>query len=181
MELPGTTLALVAFFSLAVIVSASRLSVRALPGPMMTLLRALLPSWRFFEDLGFAPELSYRIVSPAGSKELEGPWQPCLEPPRRNWRSAAFNAQGNLRHACASLVEAVHQLLEEVEGEESAGRVERSVVYELVENLVRYRLRELGTPSGAKFQFKIDSVMQGSEGQGADRVEDVLVSKVCVL
>lgn len=116
----------------------------------MNLLRALIPSWRFFDGSGIVTDLQFR-VSPRDGRDF-GPWRSALpNEPTRSFGGLFFNPGGNLRLACLSLIE---RLLEE-EGEVT----KESSSYRLVENLIRYRLRqsEAGRESGARFQFKITS------------------------
>jgi hypothetical protein len=69
-------------------------------------LRALLPSWRFFDRAVAAPELLVRIA--------DGPWQPLPVPRRRLW-SWAFAPAGNLALAYQSTVEQLVAQIDELD------------------------------------------------------------------
>jgi hypothetical protein len=144
------------------------------PPPLIAvLLRALLPSWRFFDRLGRVPILLARW---SADGEEFGPWEPVNPPVDRGLGALVLNARGNLRMACNSLVERLVSDLEDLQdsgGEER--RFHESVSYRLVEDLVRFRSRQ--EHDGANwFQFKI---VQTEPGPGEERGGDeILVSLV---
>ena len=109
-----------------------------------TLLRLLVPSWRFYEEPGEVPELLYRTGSDAHSL---GTWQLCLSVPPRN---LLLNSQENLQMACQGMV---GQLVCEASDWEnpSGEKLLRSVPYELVANMVR---KHIDLKQGY-FQFKV--------------------------
>lgn len=125
-----------------------RQSRRPLTGRAWVLLRSLLPSWRFFEDVEPGPELSFCVVE-AGR---DGPWRPALVPPGR--RGFFLNAQGNLYLLQQSLVE---QLWSELDGVE-VDAAPRLTSYQLVQRLLVERMRQLGqaTP-GSRYRFRLAS------------------------
>lgn len=130
-----------------------RLSRRPLRSKAWGLLRSLLPSWRFFEDVEPGPELCCRVA--LQGREY-GAWQGVLEQGAGAPR-VLLNAAGNLRLAYQSLVE---QLEAELDG------VERSlaptlVPYRLVQRLVEQRLRSAGSAAGARYQFCIGNASDG--------------------
>src|SRR4051812_11217371 len=140
------------------------------PGPDVRvlgvrLLRALLPSWRFFDEIEPAPVLHVRSASP--DCEL-GAWQAAPAPARRTLGALLLNPAGNL-----ALAE--HALLEQLVGDlaeptvESADDVEQLTSYALVANLARLRL---ALAAGTRFQFKL--TLPSLHG-GA---EELLVSRV---
>jgi hypothetical protein len=120
-----------------------RLSRRPVQSKGWQLLRCLLPSWRFFEDVEPGPELSFRVL-PAGD------WLPAVVP--ATTRGFWLNARGNLSLAEQSLAE---QLLSELDGVE-ASHAPRLVSYQLVQRLVEARLREEGLASvPARYVFRL--------------------------
>jgi hypothetical protein len=130
-----------------------RLSRQPLRSKAWALLRSLLPSWRFFEDVEPGPELLCRVALPGGEY---GTWQGVLEA-RAASRGLLLNATGNLRLAYQSLIE---QLETELDG------VERSlaptlVPYRLVQRLVEEWLRSAGNAEGALYQFCIGDADDG--------------------
>jgi hypothetical protein len=109
------------------------------------LFRPLLPTWRFFEDVGAVSVLHYRSGRTSGSL---GAWNTFSAPAStRSLGSLFLNPQGNLELAKHALVERLAQ--------ELGPDVEQNVSYKLVKNLVRSLLVE-----GAFYQFKIS---HGSE------------------
>jgi hypothetical protein len=130
-----------------------RLSRRPLPGKAWALLRSLLPSWRFFEDVEPGPELCCR-VAPRGSGY--GAWQGVLEH-RSGTLRVLLNAAGNLRLAYQSLIEQLEAELDGVERSLAPGLVP----YRLVQRLVEQRLRSEGNPVGARYQFCIGDASDG--------------------
>lgn len=133
-------------FALLVLLSL-RQSRTAVPGRTWALLRSVLPSWRFFEDVEPGPTLSYCVVV----EGVSGPWRPALEAPKG--RSLFLNADGNLYLARLSLVE---QLWSELDGvqQDAASRL---TSYRLVERLVATCMQERGEPLGAHYRFRLTS------------------------
>ena len=132
------------------------------------LVRALLPSWRFFDQVEPAPKLAYRVGP--GQREL-GEWQPVVFGSPRALGSLWLNPAGNL-----ALAE--HALLERLLGElaepelSTASQVQALTTYQLVLRLVRARLAE-GARAQVEglFQFKLSLAEPPSY-----LPEDVLVS-----
>ncbi len=153
-------IALGALLGLVALVLAKRRPARS---PAWTLLRALFPSWRFFESITPAPILSYRVAREHGNF---GAWQAALPPVPRTPLSLVLNARGNLHLASRSLVERFLDDLESMTPEEAT----ESVSYQLVQRLVQ---RELGQSSPAedrRYQFKL-TLPDESDG-------DVFVSEI---
>lgn len=122
-------------------------SRRALRGAGYQLLRSLLPSWRFFEQVEAGPTLSFR---PLTAQDVEfisvleaTPGRPAL----------LLNAAHNLRLLEQSLVE---QLLDELDGLEAERALELTS-YRLVQQLVERRARTLGLDCGTPYQFRIEA------------------------
>ncbi|MEY4582378.1 MAG: hypothetical protein RL701_7081 [Pseudomonadota bacterium] len=72
-------------------------------GVALSLLRCLFPAWRFYEGVGPAPMLTYRVQE-GSTVDAFGPWQPALDSTAARV-PLPFNALGNLQHALQSLVE----------------------------------------------------------------------------
>lgn len=132
---------------------------KAIPGKILYLLRALLPSWRFFEDFDDAPALYFRCGTASGEM---GDWEKCIKRPNRRILGLLYNPEANYVLAAGSVVQ---QLLSEVNDltETDPDAVEQLVSYQLTKNLVRFHLPE----SSACYQFKISGIS-----------EDILISPV---
>lgn len=99
-------------------------------------LRALIPSWRFFDDAG--PVLALRVRS--GPEAEPRPWHDVTPSAPRRWYSLFFAPEANARLALVSLVERAVD-------EDDSG-----VALELVERACRAALPVDGD---AHFQFEI--------------------------
>lgn len=145
---------------------------REFKGRSWMLLRALFPSWRFFDRLGEVPRLWFRFV-PGKEGAATGEWKECLAPEARGSGTLFLNGRGNLRLAANSLLE---QLLVDAAdlpaGKDAA--ILDSVSYELTRRLVAYRIRSQ-CAMGDRFQFKITVA---EPGRDESRGEDVLLSIV---
>lgn len=134
---------------------------RAWGGPSWGLFRCLLPSWRFFDQIGVTAVLRYR-QAPNGDDW--GPWTDALEVPLRTAGSLLLNSAGNLHLACRSLAEHLMADLEaerEAEAEDERGR-EAWVSYRLVCALVEQRVRGASPPgSSLRYQFRLVEAGQG--------------------
>lgn len=122
---------------------------RPLTGRSWLLLRSMLPSWRFFEDVEPGPELLYCVVQDGH----DGEWRPVLSPPAR--RGFFLNASGNLYLAQQALVE---QLWSELDGV-AVDDAPSLTSYQLVQRLISGRMREkahyrfrLTSPDGVDFE-----------------------------
>lgn len=167
----SSLLPLIACFALALALLAwPGLRERALPGRSWMLLRALFPSWRFFEELGHVPKVSFRILS---ADSGAGPWQDAMGQATRSWSMLALNSQGNLRMAENSLIEQLMTDLADLP-DENTDDLERSVSYELAIQLVRSHIRALGAAvPGTRFQFRVIASVPGrNENVG----EEALIS-----
>ncbi|MCW8133848.1 MAG: hypothetical protein KIS92_26105 [Planctomycetota bacterium] len=144
----------------------------------LQLFRAWIPSWRFFETLSEQPVLYYRTSAHAAG-EL-GAWRVGLRRPPRRWDALFQNAEGNLHLACYALLD---QLEDDIQtagarGPEALAAVPASPSYRLVENLVRFLLRERNElPGGGRFQFKVCR-LPADGAAGAEAPEDIVVSPV---
>ncbi len=132
-----------------------RQSRRPLSSKAWLLLRSLLPSWRFFEDVVPGPRLWFQV---AAQGQDFGPWQPALVPPQRV--RFLLNPEGNLQLAYQSLVE---QLQAELDGMpfETAPTL---TPYRLVQELVKERARGLGDTCAVlptRYRFRLCSAEDG--------------------
>jgi hypothetical protein len=138
-----------ALLSLTVLLWLVWLPRRVVPVRGLSLLRCLLPSWRFFEQLEPVPALHYRS---APSGDDWGAWRDALTVPARPASSLWLNAAGNLNFACQSLVE---HLVVELDDAAELGQAEHELVsYRLICALVEVRLREARQSSPTlRYQF----------------------------
>jgi hypothetical protein len=105
-------------------------------------LRALLPSWRFFDRASDSPQLFV---------ERAAEWI-AIGPAPRTWTSWAFAPRGNLALAYHAVVE---QLIAEVDELDPSipdddPRITGLVAYALVTNIARAHV-----PPGARFRWRI--------------------------
>ncbi|MCC6771609.1 MAG: hypothetical protein IT360_10415 [Gemmatimonadaceae bacterium] len=144
---------LVLLVAVAVVVGGVALLPRREIGhPLVVLLRVLLPSWRFFDDIEQTTALIVRV---ARAGEPFGPWRAVLPVPTRGPLHLVWNPAGNLLLAQHALLE---RLLSDV-AEWDEGRtpgLETLVSYQLVLNLVRSEI-VAGVWPGAdgRIQFKL--------------------------
>lgn len=131
---------------LALLVLSLRLSRSPLGGQAWLLLRVVLPSWRFFEDIELGPQLWVRVRS---GETSWGEWQLAILPPQRTASALLLNAAGNHALAQQSVVE---QLWSELDGVEETA-APRLVSYQLVQLIAEGRARSLGTTAASSFQF----------------------------
>lgn len=151
MSIPGG----IALVLLGVVLLAAGLGRRrSVASPAISLLRALFPSWRFFE----APEGQVRLEVRTCTSSL-GPYQPAIAAPERRARSVLYAPRGNMLLACHDLVDVLVDELAE-RGATSLAQAEQLVSYKLVQNLVQWRLRERGLR--ADYQFRL--IRQDEQG-----------------
>lgn len=126
------------------------------PRSFVQQLRALLPSWKFFDRVAMPPRLYVRAVG--------GEWQPIAAPPRRVW-SWAFSPRGNLALADQSAVEHLVADVDELDPslDHDAPAIVGLVSYQLVARIAR-----VYAPAG-RWQWKI---VVDREGE----ISDYLVS-----
>lgn len=159
---------LLAFFIL--VVALSLLKTRYIEGRAIFLLRALFPSWRFFEEITEIPRLSYRWDQ--GNTEF-GPWTQCFEKPKRKLSNFILNPEGNLLFAYGGILQHLLHDLENIE-EDKTEEFMGSTSYQLVMNLARFHIRQQKEISeNLKFQFKISTLLQGEDDRA---LEDVFIS-----
>lgn len=167
-----------AALALIVYVAALATLTRLRPVPIRSrgvqLLKALLPSWRFFEDVGEVAVLRVRF----GEPEALGAWREGLPRLGRRWGALLLHAEGNHLHACESLLQL---LLAEVGEAGEAGDdawLARSVNYRLVDEVVRWSLQkgryagEAARLGALRYQWKLCT----RDPDGVE--EDVLLSPI---
>lgn len=142
-----------------VILAFSLAKRKALPGKTLYLFRALLPSWRFFEDFDEAPTLYFRYATEA---EEMRKWEKCLRRPNRRVTGLLFNPETNFVLAAGSVVQ---QLISEVSDltDTDTDSVEKLISYQLTQSLVQFQLPQIAD----RYQFKVSGVS-----------EDILVSPI---
>jgi len=160
----------------AALIAASLIRTREIRSSSVQLLRAFFPNWKFFEDLGTLPTLSWR--SGAGEDSL-GPWcSPArLRPDALRF---LFNPEGNLRLALGSLLQHLEADLHATD-ECDPEALEKATSYRLVRNWVEAEIRAAAAPSpelpGLHYQFRVVGVQPGSSSPEKD-AELMLLSPV---
>lgn len=122
---------------LALAALATRLPRTEVAHPGLQLVRVLVPSWRFFDDVQDVPRLHARY---GRDEDALGPWLEVIDVPPRRLRALLFNPEGNatlLRHAMLERLEADLAALDDRALAEGRVQPEQLVGYELVLNLVR--------------------------------------------
>jgi hypothetical protein len=139
-------------------------------GRRASLLRVLIPSWRFFDRLEQVPKLHYRVRREG---EVATDWKMfCLED-ERTALSLFLNPTGNLNLAFHGLIE---RAVSDINSSADLQAFSASISYQLVERMVRYLLLtdKLAAPSDY-FQFKI-SILTVQSAQSMDTIDDMLIS-----
>ena len=156
-----------AIAALAVLTVATMLARRSVESPVVARLRALFPSWRFFDRVTESPRLLVRTGAPGARL---GPWTP-IEGARRDPLRFVFAPASNLALAYHAVVEHLVGELGELElpdaapapiqdgdelGIETAPEVTNLVSYELVTRIARAHVPSTlrGVP-GARLQWKV--------------------------
>jgi len=119
--------------------------------PLVALVRVLVPSWRFFDDLQVTPALRVRVACTGGEF---GDWEPVIAPAPRRARHLVWNPEGNLVLAQHALLERLMLDVGAWEGDSAA--VTSFVSYQLVLNLVTSAIAHEARFAGAvRCQFKL--------------------------
>lgn len=134
----------------------------------LLLIRALFPTWRFFDRLEQVPKAFVRVRS--GQGEF-GAWNALRSPRRRGWTSLFLNPDGNLEFAFNSLTELLVAEANESADPEDTGD---SVSCQLMVRAVRDRLACGLLPGGDEFQFKISIL----DARTRNWIGDLLISPV---
>jgi hypothetical protein len=149
----------VAYF--VVLVLLSRWRSAAVPSRAVQLLRALFPSWRFFEDVGDVLLLELRF---GPSDEALGPWQPALPCPRRRLAMLLVGSDVNFGLACGSLLQQLGAELGELDPAHPE-RLTATAPYQLVHDLVRFCLRRRGVAPGSRYQWRLAATPPGGAAE----------------
>ena len=140
----------------AALIVASVLRTREVRSPFVQLFRAFFPNWKFFEDLGTLPVLSWRCGE---SEEVFGPWR-APERLRPDALRFAFNPRGNLRLALGSLLQHLEADLHATD-EARPETIEQATSYRLVRNWVEAEIRSHAPAAGSadprvlRYQFRV--------------------------
>src|SRR5690606_31736120 len=95
------------------------------------LIRLLLPSWKFFDQIGAMPSLCCRHRLVNGTHT---PWIPCiLAPSSRRWYHLFINPEGNLYLAKYSLLT---QLFQDIQSLKEGDEIRDKTSYHLVKEMV---------------------------------------------
>lgn len=160
---------MVALTFIALLIGLATLKRTDVRGDGLSLFRALLPSWRFFEQVQPAPQLLCRF----GSCDAElGPWHGLLPTEAGMPARVLLNARGNLRLACVSVME---QLEEQLATRDQVSDPTALTAYQLVRLIAVDQLRALPAARGARcFQFCIAHPSADAVGE----IEHSLVSAI---
>ncbi len=134
------------------------------------LMRALIPSWCFFD---FLEEVYYLHYRQGRDPQSFGPYQQVfLQPLRRGIKTFFFNPEGNARLSYHSVVENLVLTIPD------AQNIESSVPYQLVQRILRKEIQKKHGSAfkGEIFQFKITAFKTAT-----GNTEDLLVSQVHTL
>lgn len=159
--------------ALAVLAVVSVLARTAVASPVVGRLRALFPSWRFFDRATGSPALHVRHAS--GDGEL-GAWASIDDAPRGDRRAIrwAFAPAGNLGLAYHAVIEQLvaelgELTLEAAAPDDAAGAADPALAVETdpaVLGLTSYqlaaRIARAHAPAGARLQWKL--VVPGAHG-----------------
>ena len=143
-QLAVTILLLIALFFLTLYGSGG-------PRVRMFLVRALVPSFRFFDNAAPVPVL---LVRTASSVDAWGAFRAVLPPPRRTLSTLFVNARGNLRLAYYGLLEQLVADLNHIPDDDSEA-ARTLVSYRLVQDLARECVLADLAEGTVYFQFKL--------------------------
>jgi len=154
---------------LLAIVALSARNRRTVGGRRLSLMRALFPSWRFFDRLEQVPKVFFRSRLHGGDF---GPWTALFLPSPRPLRSLILNPQGNLEFAYHSLVElAVSDLNESRDAAEFSESVSMKLLVRMVRSVLTEKHR---LPASSEFQFKISIIDTRTREPSGDLLESAL-------
>jgi hypothetical protein len=129
-----------------------------------SLLSALAPSWRLFDDVGPTPMLQIRS---APLTDGPSPWQTApIMAPARTTRSAwriLHNPEETLRLAACSLVDRLVAEVNDAVGDADIDALRRGATYQMVLRLVRREALALGCTGNVAFRIILVAVEQDAD------------------
>ncbi len=157
--------ALILFYFLALALISIAPS-KAVQNPALQLLKPFFPSWKFFDEIGFASQLWVRVAPHAAAL---GAWELALPQTRRDWQHLFVNGPEGLSLAYHSLLQ---QTLTEANtwDLETRGTFDHSTAFKLTHRLALHSLKGVDqlTP-GSCYQFKIRAT-DANTPAGEDRL-----------
>jgi hypothetical protein len=139
-------------------------------GGSASLLRLLIPSWRFFDRLEQVPKLHYRTRAEGN---VASDWKLLYLQDKRTPISLLYNPTGNLNLAFHGLID---RAVSDINSSADLRDFSSSVSYLLVERMVRYLLlKDKPAAAADYFQFKI-SILSVQSAQSLIPIDDMLVS-----
>lgn len=128
---------------------------KVVAGPWLFLLRSFFPNWRFYHGLGYQPRLFVRVMDDTGEWRL---WEMFMPRAAFHLSDLLHNPRNNLMLAHQNLVD---HLSADVQTLPDEGDVRDLVTYQLVERLVRSRLRA----DVVQFQFQLRLIPPGIDAE----------------
>ncbi len=146
-------------FYILLLIGASMWKSSEVSSPAIQMLRAFFPNWKFFEDLGTLPRLSYRF---GPLPESLGDWR-TPPPARKQPLRLLYNSEGNLHLALGSLLQHLESDLLETD-ESRPEMLETATSYRLVRNWVESELEnETENPQAGYYQFRLTALQPNVE------------------
>lgn len=147
----------------------------------MSLLRALIPSWKFFDELGASVHLRFRT---AWSLDRWDSWQEVSSfsinsktaRTERPWWKLFINASENLRLAELSLVERLAFDLSSMQVPELSG-LKSHLSYKLVESWIRSELDLRSSENSVRY-FQFELIIDHSAPSATEKTEEHYFSEV---
>ncbi len=118
-------------------------------------LRLLLPSWRFFEDVGYAPIIEYKTSSP----QEDSTWIRLSSPYRLTILSFFYNPGHNYY---LWLLSQTYSIIESVQNGETKENIENLREFKLLKNEIENNLK-FQPHSFSKIHIRISSLENGKE------------------
>ncbi len=124
----------------------------------LALFRILIPSWRFFEDAGDVPSISYQLIQQSQTES----WLPALQPPRTGFLNLFFNQEVNIYLAVCGTVD---KLIEEINQSPNDFDASASTSYQILLLFLQNELRAQPEMKASSFRFKIQVTSLSSVDQ----------------
>ncbi len=148
----GISLLLIAAYFIFLLASLLRRG-KVISGPWLFLLRSFFPNWRFYHGLGHQPLLFVRILDSTGQWQA---WEVFMPRAIFHLSDLFHNPRNNLVLANQNLVD---HLSADIQTLPDDGDARDLVTYQLVERLVRSRLRA----EAIQYQFQLRLIPPRSE------------------